>query len=208
MKIARKFYPVQIDEAFEYLTVIRESAKRGNHRERYVFCNCKCGNKNIEIKASALRLRPKTSCGCRKILSSRLAPKESAYNELEQGYRGSAKKRNHVWTLTQEEFRFLISQHCHYCGVQPRKFNHLFNKNGDRVKSRSTMSITNEWASQQWILVNGIDRVINTVGYSKENCVPCCGTCNFAKHKSTYEEFIDYLNKVANYRAMVNKEIC
>ena len=30
--------------------------------------------------------------------------------------------------------------------------------------------------------VNGIDRVDNTIGYTKENCVSCCWTCNRMKH--------------------------
>ncbi|ABT15061.1 hypothetical protein NY2A_B662R [Paramecium bursaria Chlorella virus NY2A] len=37
---------------------------------------------------------------------------------------------------------------------------------------------------------NGIDRVNNDVGYTVENCVSCCGDCNFAKRSSTAEDFI------------------
>jgi hypothetical protein len=38
--------------------------------------------------------------------------------------------------------------------------------------------------------MNGIDRVNNNIGYTLENCVSCCGDCNFAKHVSTSEDFI------------------
>lgn len=37
---------------------------------------------------------------------------------------------------------------------------------------------------------NGIDRVNNNIGYTLENCVSCCGDCNFAKYMSTFEDFI------------------
>lgn len=30
-------------------------------------------------------------------------------------------------------------------------------------------------------MYNGVDRVDNEKGYTKENCVPSCGSCNFKK---------------------------
>lgn len=37
---------------------------------------------------------------------------------------------------------------------------------------------------------NGIDRVNNDNGYTFDNCVSCCGDCNYAKGSSTVEDFI------------------
>jgi hypothetical protein len=36
---------------------------------------------------------------------------------------------------------------------------------------------------------NGIDRVDNTVGYTKENCVSCCKHCNYVKGDLSLEDF-------------------
>ncbi|ABT15204.1 Srd anti-sigma factor [Paramecium bursaria Chlorella virus NY2A] len=38
--------------------------------------------------------------------------------------------------------------------------------------------------------MNGIDRVNNDIGYTVDNCVSCCGDCNYAKGSSTVEDFI------------------
>ncbi|MEI8273908.1 MAG: hypothetical protein WCG08_14935 [Paludibacter sp.] len=36
---------------------------------------------------------------------------------------------------------------------------------------------------------NGIDRVNNQIGYIKENCVPCCKHCNYAKGDLSISDF-------------------
>lgn len=36
---------------------------------------------------------------------------------------------------------------------------------------------------------NGIDRVDNTVGYTKKNCVACCKHCNYVKGDLSLEDF-------------------
>jgi hypothetical protein len=37
----------------------------------------------------------------------------------------------------------------------------------------------------------GIDRKDNNVGYTTDNTVSCCSTCNFMKGKLTYQSFVD-----------------
>ena len=37
----------------------------------------------------------------------------------------------------------------------------------------------------------GIDRIDNKLGYTTENCVPCCAWCNIAKNKWSKEEFLE-----------------
>jgi len=45
----------------------------------------------------------------------------------------------------------------------------------------------------------GIDRLDNTIGYLKENCVPCCSICNRMKFQYSVDDFIDHCRKVAEY---------
>ena len=97
-------------------------------------------------------------------------------------YKKSARDRKLSFELTQEQFRSITSQSCHYCGADPTP----------------TRGVVLEWSQY---LCNGIDRKDNTIGYVKENCLPCCTTCNSAKMDKTYSEFIDYLDKLVIYRS-------
>lgn len=60
-------------------------------------------------------------------------------------------KREYEFTLTFEEFAILVDKECYYC--------HYYKKEE----------------------VNGVDRVDNTKGYTKENSVSCCEICNRLK---------------------------
>ncbi len=44
---------------------------------------------------------------------------------------------------------------------------------------------------------NGIDRVENDLGYTVENCVPCCYMCNFMKGRLSLREFALHAGKIA-----------
>lgn len=44
----------------------------------------------------------------------------------------------------------------------------------------------------------GIDRIDSSVGYIKENCVPCCSTCNYMKRDFEQSYFILQCKKITN----------
>lgn len=44
-------------------------------------------------------------------------------------------------------------------------------------------------------LVAGVDRKDSNTGYVLDNCLPCCGICNFAKSDMPYEDFIDWVRR-------------
>lgn len=46
----------------------------------------------------------------------------------------------------------------------------------------------------------GIDRIDSKIGYIPKNCVPCCKKCNLAKFTYSPQEFIEHINKIANYQ--------
>jgi hypothetical protein len=50
------------------------------------------------------------------------------------------------------------------------------------------------------IFVNGVDRVDSNGDYVKDNCVPCCTTCNRMKMDMSYNIFIKHIIKIRNYR--------
>jgi len=42
---------------------------------------------------------------------------------------------------------------------------------------------------------NGIDRKINSRGYTPDNSLPCCRTCNFMKKDMDYQTFVDWIGR-------------
>jgi len=95
----------------------------------------------------------------------------------------------------------MVSLNCHYCDIAPKKYSAYHKTDGSFRKEKSLHA---DWAEQQWIFANGIDRVDNSKGYSDTNCVPCCSECNHAKGTKSYGEFIKYLERITSYR----KKLC
>lgn len=47
--------------------------------------------------------------------------------------------------------------------------------------------------------VMGIDRKNNKIGYVKNNCAPCCKTCNLMKRMMSVDEFICHCKKISKF---------
>ena len=77
-------------------------------------------------------------------------------------YLGRANKKNLEFLLTQNQFNILICFDCYMCGKETNE-NHI----------------------------NGIDRIDNTKGYTLDNCLACCGTCNYIKNKFDFCNLIE-----------------
>lgn len=105
-------------------------------------------------------------------------PNDGAHvNALYGRYRNSARERKLLFDITKDQAKCLFEQPCHYCGALPSvRYTHA--------------SLAGQYA---W---NGIDRVNSELGYTINNCVPCCGTCNFAKGTKTIEDFRTWIEKV------------
>lgn len=176
---------------FEMLEVICKSKKIGRRGEVFYTCKCDCGTVR-DVLGWKLRNGSVRSCGCLWITCvrsrSRKAIGEAGYNLLEGTYRRSAKERAMEFGLITGEFRFLVSQNCDWCNRKPKSWNHLYGKDGIRHKTKHN-STSDEWAKQQWINVNGIDRIDSNKGYTTDNCVPCCTPCNRMKLDMSKEEY-------------------
>jgi hypothetical protein len=70
-------------------------------------------------------------------------------------YKSGASSRNIGFEISDEEASILFCSVCHYCGYQAPH------------------------------RLNGIDRVVNTLGYVKGNVVACCSYCNRAKGRTS-----------------------
>ncbi len=126
--------------------------------------NCACGAL-IKSKPYYLERHSGKCLSC----AHKKPPFVHLYNKL----KNTAKHEQHQLDLTFEEFlQFTKINNCHYCGDvldwQPFCYNKGAYKSGSYF----------------------LDRKVNNLGYSMENCVACCTRCNMAKgSRFSYEEW-------------------
>lgn len=167
-------------QRFGKLIAIRDigSRQEGKRKYRWWLCQCDCG-KFTKIRAGHLTAG-QTGCGCKR----KLPKGQSAFNSLYCTYQQNAKKRNRSFELSKKQFRQLTQEPCSYCGNEPSGIIERKKQNGIYV-------------------YNGIDRLNNFIGYTKENCVSCCKTCNMMKRDLTVKEFINHIKKIYTVSSVV-----
>ena len=97
-----------------------------------------------------------------------------------------AKYRGLGFNLSKKLFTELTSSPCHYCGAEPSQVAYENNKTVEGKKHSS-------------YLYNGLDRVDNNIGYTKNNVVPCCKIHNEWKRAMPYKDFVNIIVNTANY---------
>lgn len=165
-----------INQRFGKLVVLEVYERKNN--KVYWKCQCDCGN-ITNVIGSSLKNGECKSCGC---IGRCKGTSESAANSLFARYKKSAKSRMHDFSLTIEEFLFLTSQNCYYCGIKSKQVSKTSGKTG-------------------FYIYNGIDRIDNNLGYTIENCVPCCKQCNIAKMNYSKDEFLAWAKRLSDYQA-------
>lgn len=178
---------------FGKLTVIRKT-KIKNNNDKYFrtayLCKCECGN-TLKTTLSKLNKNKVKSCGCGRSHSDPAAPRLS-----------SAKKvySHHNYNdgdLLFDDFLKLSQQKCYYCGIKYSNSCNIFSIDGRRASDFSIKNGT--------FLYNGLDRKNNSLPHNKNNIVPCCFKCNWAKNKMNFNEFKSWIKKVYNF---LNKNNC
>ena len=146
-------------------------------------CKCDCG---VDVSKSTeyLRSSKKASCGCQGRTS-----KSICINSLKERYKYSASERQQEYSLSIDHFAQLVTGDCYYCGTPPSR---LFRYSAPRSKPHE-------------MLYNGIDRKSNKIGYTPVNSLTCCWICNQAKSNMEFDEFIDWVGKIANRLKMIAK---
>ena len=147
-----------------------------------VECKCECGTTKV---ISLWDVRSGKTKSCQANHPRYEDRSEPAFNGLyNHTYKGRAKKCGIKFSITKSQFKDLTKQPCHYCGTQPSG---VYTRGTGRYKS--------------YYLYNGLDRINSRRGYTLKNVVPCCGTCNHAKHTMSYGVFIDWLNRIIGFRS-------
>jgi hypothetical protein len=133
---------------------------------------CECGN-TIERHAQYLALAKLPACDdCKEDNASYITA-------IQIHTKISAKSRGLEFDLTKEQVRSTVTRNCQYCGIEP-----------------TAKTMTNLHGS---FAFHGIDRVDNLKGYTIDNVVPCCSTCNMAKAQMTIDEFRAWVKRIYRY---------
>ena len=168
-----------IGSKFGKLTItsepIYERKITGQVRKSYLF-ECDCG-KTKQIESNRVFTGNTISCGCVKRKSSN---KELSLKRSFRNYRKNAINRNLCFDIDYEQFVALVTGFCHYCGIG------------------HSMSKT-EYKNEEPVLINGIDRLDNAVGYVWDNCVSCCCNCNRSKWKMSETQFKEHIVAIYNH---------
>jgi hypothetical protein len=165
---------------FGRLTVIERTENSENWDKVRWLCECSCGNKKI-VHGSALLAGLTTSCGCyqkeRTSDANKIGYGEEAFHTVFMWYNYGATKRGLEFSLSENEFRELITANCEYCGKAPSLVRRGRCSNGD-------------------FIYNGIDRIDNTKGYIHGNVKSCCVMCNFIKRDYSESEFLSLVERI------------
>ena len=101
-----------------------------------------------------------------------------------------------------EEFK--SDRVCTVCFINPKLRLHRYKKSArgrgyewalSDERALELFSLPCHYCNKQEGL-NGIDRQDNSVGYTNENCVPCCWSCNDGKGAKNESEFLEMCLKV------------
>ncbi len=167
------------------VTDLVESKAYGKYKKRQWKCLCDCGNISYVITSQLTRNSTK-SCGC---LHNELSSKNSIksrhkivkhiapYNSIYNSYKSNALARKYIFELSKDDFIDLLNQNCYYCGIEPSA---IYDRNYYHIK------------------YNGIDRLDNKKGYTKDNSVTCCKFCNIAKNNNSLESFNEWVQRLSN----------
>lgn len=175
------------------LTVIKHNGK--DHRNKHLWlCKCDCGNEKVVVSDN-LSSDKSNSCGCLKkeFLANSgfqfrgIEDREKALLKVQYSHlKRRNKKMQFGDVIDFETFAGLSKSPCKYCGL----------KNSKEIEDRYHESKKNKRLSDHILKCNGIDRVDNKKGYTKENSVACCKDCNFAKYTMTEDSFYEWIKRV------------
>lgn len=136
-------------------------------------CNCDCGRIAV-VAGYKLKNGHTKSCGCL-VKNKNLNDLDAIYNYLFNVYIKGSISRNMEFCLSIDEFKYLIHNPCYYC-----------EDSNSNVVNRRKLTIR----------YNGIDRVDNNLGYTKNNSVSCCKYCNLMKSNLSIDKFKNQIKKI------------
>lgn len=142
---------------------------RPNRLKGMVLAKCICGKEKI-VRGRSITGGVSKCCGCIKSEYKRQHIEGNKYNHVAKTVysliRTRARNKSLPFDISYNEFYDMSQLNCFYCNKQPM----------------------NEQKRRGYIFkYNGLDRVDNLKGYTKDNIVVCCYDCNTKKGAITKE---------------------
>jgi hypothetical protein len=161
--------------------IVTEYLGRNEHKRHLYKCLCECGKEKVVTKDNLFN---KTgSCGCLKrdlnLKNKGVTIEERCIKGLYSRYVAHAKNKNVPFDLTYEDVKYLIFSNCFYCNSPPK---------GKFLQKRKY--------EQRVICYNGIDEANIGQGYTKDNALSCCWTCNDLKSNRDKEDFLNLIRTI------------
>lgn len=141
-----------------------------NNRTR-LLCLCNCG-KVFETYAISVKRGLTKSCGCSK------KPYYTELHSIKRAYKYIKKyaiNRGKTFSLTLKQYEKICFKNCIYCDAKP---SNLYTKSNTLYK------------------FIGLDRVDSSIGYTKNNVVPCCIICNRMKNNLNLGNWLKHMKKI------------
>jgi hypothetical protein len=170
---------------YNNLTLISEpySIKQGLTTRKAVNCQCNCGE--ILEKVILSKLKDNTIKSCKNCSFKNRELNRKQVTQIDQIFKRliieRCKKNNIELNITLKDYVKITKENCYYCGNPPQKTNRFLNR---------------KYVNTEDLYLNGIDRLDVNKGYDLNNCVPCCTSCNYAKHILSEKDFILKIIKI------------
>lgn len=172
----------RIGEKYNRLTII-SIAKSENNRT-FFNCLCDCGNScTIESGHIFRKTKPTGSCGCLLLdFLHRNINKDPWPIEFKRWKYVNIRNRPHIaLDITFEQWKILSHGNCYYCGCPPKRTTRSGQNNEDNK-------------------IAGIDRKDNAIGYTIDNCVSACWTCNKLKNVMSDSDFLEAITNIYTHQ--------
>lgn len=176
-----------VGKKFNRLTVVAFSHYANSGKTKHYLCRCDCGTEKVIYGGSVSTGRTR-SCGCLHREVSRKYEVATVNFQYAQ-HKKSGKDRG-FGHLPFEDWLDLVMQRCHYC--DQREIRNYVRTSG----SKSKLRVSAEDLPRYDAVMVGVDRVNNDLGYTLENCVPCCGACNSMKMQLSRAEFLERVKRI------------
>jgi len=168
-----------------HLTVLgpAQMVQRDGYKVTAYPVRCVCGVEKLTFLSSTT-----VSCGCKNLRRVRTPKSDAQTGHLNDRYsmsKSQARRRGYDHTLTREEFETLCFSNCYYCDLPPSN-RHVRKGRGELRGELTTL------------LYSGIDRKNSDGGYTPDNTVACCRTCNVLKGTLSKNEFEDWIRRLCN----------
>jgi hypothetical protein len=169
---------------------IREYGK--DNRMFFLF-SCDCGN-TIELPIKQVSSMKTRSCGCLKYEDRERQTAKYVFKSIKHG----AKSRNLDFMIEFDDFLRVAKSPCAYCGDVDTK--NKWSYVGESSSSSFLESVNNR--NLYDLRINGLDRVNSSLGYTVNNVVSCCASCNRAKMDLSLDEFLLKIKKIYKWLKM------